>query len=98
MSNVTPAAPAGDDRLTVKLNDVLPESPSFAATSLIERLGTTTPLRTPRPLNVSVAKPSHSTAGSKASAPFVSPALIESFRRSVLSAVLVSPVPHSVPG
>ena len=47
---------------------------------------------------MSVAKPSHSTAGSKASEPFASPASTLALRRSVLSAVLVSPVPHSVPG
>jgi hypothetical protein len=52
----------------------------------------------PRPSNVSVAKPSHSTDGSNASPPFVSPAVTVVFRRSVLSNVLVSPVPHSVPG
>ena len=52
----------------------------------------------PSPSNVSVAKPSHSVAGSKASEPFVSPASTLALRRRVLSAVLVSPVPHSVPG
>jgi hypothetical protein len=52
----------------------------------------------PSPPNVSVAKPSHSTAGSNASPVFVSPASIAALRRSVLSAVLVRPVPHSVPG
>ncbi len=52
----------------------------------------------PSPSKVSVAKPSHSTAGSKASPPLVSPASTLGLRRSVLSIVLVSPVPHSVPG
>ncbi len=52
----------------------------------------------PRPPNVSWAKPSHSSAGSNVSAPFGSPAWTVSLRRSVLSAVLVSPLPHSVPG
>src|SRR6266542_2941476 len=52
----------------------------------------------PRPPKVSTAKPSHSTAGSNASAPLVSPASTEGLRRSVLSAVLVSPAPHSAPG
>jgi hypothetical protein len=52
----------------------------------------------PSPLKVSVGKPAHSTAGSKASAPPVSPVTIDVLRRSVLSAVLVSPDPHSVPG
>ena len=52
----------------------------------------------PRPSNVSVAKPSHSIDGSKASTPFVSPAWIDGLRRSVLSIVLVSPEPHSAPG
>ena len=52
----------------------------------------------PSPSNVSVAKPSHWTAGSKASLPIGSPAVTAALRRSVLSAVLVRPVPHSVPG
>ena len=52
----------------------------------------------PSPSNVFVGNPSHSTAGSKASPPFGSPAVIVALRRSVLSAVLVSPDPHSVPG
>ncbi len=52
----------------------------------------------PRPVKSSVANPSHSTAGSKTSLGFESPASIVPLRRSVLSAVLVSPVPHSVPG
>jgi hypothetical protein len=52
----------------------------------------------PRPVKSSVANPSHSTAGSKASLGFVSPVSIAPLRRRVLSAVLVSPVPHSVPG
>ncbi len=52
----------------------------------------------PRPSNVSTAKPSHSAAGSKAFAPLVSPMQTEALRRSVLSAVLVRPVPHSDPG
>jgi hypothetical protein len=52
----------------------------------------------PRPAKVSVAKPSHSTAGSKTSLEFGSPASMAALRRSVLSAVLVRPVPHSVPG
>jgi hypothetical protein len=51
----------------------------------------------PSPSNVSIAKPSHSTDGSNASDPAASPASIVDFRRSVLSAVLVSPLPHSVP-
>ena len=45
-----------------------------------------------------VAKPSHSTAGSKASEPSASPATTVSLRRIVLSAVEGRPVPHSVPG
>src|SRR5919106_4525940 len=52
----------------------------------------------PRPSNVSVGDPSHSTAGSNVSFTTVSPAATEGLRRSVLSAVLTSPVPHSVPG
>ena len=52
----------------------------------------------PRPVKSSVAKPSHSTAGSNASPGSGSPASIAALRRSVLSAVLVRPVPHSVPG
>ncbi len=52
----------------------------------------------PSPSKVSVAKPFHSTAGSNASAPFASPVSIVGLRRRVLSAVLVTPVPHSVPG
>ena len=45
----------------------------------------------PSPPNVSIAKPSHSTEGSNVSVVFVSLEMIEDFRRSVLSAVLVSP-------
>src|SRR4051812_35685913 len=52
----------------------------------------------PRPLNVSVAKPPPSALGSKMSEPLPSPVVIESLRRSVLSAVLARPLPHSVPG
>src|SRR5688572_13118213 len=52
----------------------------------------------PRPLNVSVAKPIHCAAGSNASVSTASPASTRSSRLSVLSAVLVSPVPHSAPG
>ena len=52
----------------------------------------------PSPPNVSVAKPSQPWAASKASEPFGSPAHTVSWRRSVLSAVLTSPEPHSVPG
>ena len=52
----------------------------------------------PSPPNVSVAKPSHCVAGSNASVPFGSPSVTPGLRRSVLSAVLARPVPHSVPG
>src|SRR6478609_8505443 len=52
----------------------------------------------PRPSKVSTAKPSHSTAGSKASVATGSPAQIEALRRRVLSAVLTRPVPHWVVG
>src|SRR5205085_2915604 len=40
MSKVTPPGPAAADRLTVKLNDVVPALPSLWETSLIVRLGT----------------------------------------------------------
>jgi hypothetical protein len=60
---------------------------SFASTACV-----------PRPLNVLTGNPSHSAAGSKTSVAFVSPASIKPFRRSVLSCVLTSPEPHSVPG
>src|SRR5215213_8684243 len=43
ISNVTPLAPAGVERLTVKLNVVVPLSPSFNATSLMVRLGAAAP-------------------------------------------------------
>ena len=45
MSNVTPPASAGAERLTVNVNDVVPELPSFSDTSSIERLGTATEFR-----------------------------------------------------
>ena len=48
----------------------------------------------PRPSNVSLGKPSHSTAGSNSSEPLVSPDSTAAFRRSVLSCVLVRPLPH----
>src|SRR5688572_4866844 len=48
--------------------------------------------------NVSLANPSHSTDGSNAFEPSTSPDVTLSFRLSVLSAVEVNPVPHSVPG
>jgi hypothetical protein len=52
----------------------------------------------PMPSRVLFGKPSHSMAGSKGSAPSVSPAAMCALRRIVLSAVLAAPVPHSVPG
>ena len=52
----------------------------------------------PRPSKVSTGKPSHCTDGSNGSVPSVSPTVTEAFRRSVLSRVLVRPVPHSSPG
>ena len=57
-----------------------------------------TPGCAPSPRKVSFAKPSHSTAGSKALSVVGSPLSISALRRSVLSIVLVRPVPHSVPG
>src|SRR4051812_4757064 len=39
MSNVTPPAPAAEDRVTVNVNVVVPELPSLTETSLTERLG-----------------------------------------------------------
>src|SRR5262245_8478503 len=39
MSNVTPPAPAGLERLTLNVNVVVPALPSACETSLIERLG-----------------------------------------------------------
>src|SRR5436305_1453048 len=38
MSNVTPPGPAGAERLTVKVKEVVPALPSFRETSLIVRL------------------------------------------------------------
>ena len=99
MSKLTPPGPAGAERLTVKSNDVVPPVPSWAMTSSMER---STPPQVavcePRPSNVSVAKPFHSAAGSKASLATASPAQTAGIRRRVLSAVLVRPAPHSVPG
>ncbi len=72
----------------------------FAGVVLTTR-GATSPsvvVREPNPSRVLTAKPFHSVAGSKASVALVSPARMVGLRRSVLSAVLVSPVPHSVPG
>src|SRR4051812_38357113 len=43
MSKVTPPAPAGAERLTVKVKLVVPAFPSFKETSLIVRLGRTGP-------------------------------------------------------
>ena len=43
MSNVTPPGPAGAERLTVKVKEVVPAFPSFRETSLTVRLGGTTP-------------------------------------------------------
>src|SRR5262245_4503672 len=39
ISKVTPAAPAGGERFTTKLNDVVPAFPSLAETSVMVRLG-----------------------------------------------------------
>ena len=39
MSNVTPPGPAGADRLTVNVYEVVPALPSFKETSLIVRFG-----------------------------------------------------------
>ena len=46
MSKVTPPAPAGEERLTVKVKVVVPALPSFCETSLSERLipGITVPV------------------------------------------------------
>ena len=52
----------------------------------------------PRSVELSIANPSHSTEGSNTLEPSVSPVQTVDFRRSVLSAVLVRPVPHSLPG
>ena len=52
----------------------------------------------PRPSKVSTAKPSHSVAGSYASFTTRSPTLTVALRRRVLSAVDVTPLPHSEPG
>src|SRR5687768_11537074 len=52
----------------------------------------------PRPTNVSVAKPSHSAAGSKTFEPLASPPETQGFRASVLSAVLMGSLPHWTPG
>ncbi len=52
----------------------------------------------PSPSTVSTGKPSHSMAGSNESPPSVSPVVTEGLRRRVLSAVLVAPEPHSLPG
>jgi hypothetical protein len=83
---------------SVAETDLVAAKPSTAVSGPPQTaFGRGTPWK-PRPPNVSVAKPSHSTVGSKASVSFVSPASIAAFRRSVLSAVLVSPVPHSAPG
>src|SRR5215212_5860211 len=45
MSNVTPPGPAGDERVTTKLKDVVPAFPSLAETSVMARLGCTTVVR-----------------------------------------------------
>src|SRR4029453_237655 len=52
----------------------------------------------PSPSKVFIAKPAHSTAAPHAPDPFVPPAETPLLRRSVLSAVLVRPLPHSAPG
>jgi hypothetical protein len=39
MSNVTPPAPAGESRLTVKVKVVVPDWPSACVTSVIESVG-----------------------------------------------------------
>ena len=44
MSNVTPPGPAGNERDTVKLNDVVPALPSLALTSLTESAGVDVPV------------------------------------------------------
>ncbi len=49
----------------------------------------------PSPPKVLLAKPSHSRAGSKGFVGSVSPAQMLALRRSVLSAVLTRPEPHS---
>ena len=73
----TPTAPSGGE---VAVTD--------GATSVGQGFGCV-----PSPPNVSTANPSHSTEGSKVSAPLGSPASIEHFRLSVLSVVLVGSVP-----
>src|SRR5690242_1010367 len=46
MLKVTPPAPAAEERLTVKVNEVVPALPSASVTSLIERLGCPPPPQT----------------------------------------------------
>src|SRR6266508_1470676 len=70
---------------------------AFGAGAVAITNGATSP-SAPSPPNVSTAKPSHSSAGSNESLGLVSPALTLDLLRSVLSAVLTRPVPHSVPG
>ena len=85
--------------VTVGLTEAVVVEPSAGLTeTTVGAASTGLPGYPPRKSNESVAKPSHSIDGSKASDPLVSPAMTAALRRSVLSAVLVRPVPHSVPG
>jgi len=102
--NQSPVTVTGSVKVTVMLEptatSVAPSAGDVPDTAGAASPGSTPQLAVwvPRPSAVSVAKPSHSTEGSKAFEPSGSPAHTSTCRRSVLSAVDTNPEPHSVPG
>ena len=88
----------GSEKVTVMFEPTPTPVAPAAGTVVVTDGAISPPPCAPSPSNVSIANPSHSIDGSKTSVPFASPLVTESLRRSVLSAVLTRPVPHSVPG
>ncbi len=103
---IEPAAGAGLTAVTARSTIVssgsaavtvwVAATPATVSNGLLQ--ATTAVRCAPSPSKVSIAKPSHWVAGSNASVGTVSPASTVALRRRVLSAVLASPLPHSVPG
>ena len=91
MENHAPATATGSPNVTLRSESG--ETPVAPAVGVVATTcgaaSATTAEWEPRPVKSSVAKPSHSTAGSNTSPGVVSPASIVALRRSVLSAVLV---------
>ncbi len=90
--------PSASDALTVATADAPWRALTAGPQSATTGAGPPVTLCVPSPLKVFTGKPFHSAAGSKVSLKIGSPSVTDALRCRVLSAVLASPVPHSVPG